>query len=216
MSKQLYQIVKNKDSNISDIYLYGDIGESDWFTESVSAKDFIKQLGSVNSETINLHINSYGGSVTDGLAIYNNLKSHPAKVNVTIDGVAASIASIIAMAGDTISMAEGSLLMIHAPWTVIAGDSNDLREEAELLDKITRNMAGIYASKTGLSEDDLMNLLTDGKDHWFDVEEAIDLGLINEIEESNQVINFVQKGLIEKHPSILNKIEIPTKLEVKE
>jgi ATP-dependent protease ClpP protease subunit len=132
--------------------IFGDIGAS-WDDKSVEAATFVRDLQNVEAKTLNVRINSRGGSVYDGTAIHNALKRHPAAVNVSVEGVALSIASLIAMAGDTINMPENSLMMIHAPWAVIAiGNSKDLRETANVLDKMGAAMATSYASKSGISE----------------------------------------------------------------
>lgn len=106
--------IKALADNSVEIFIYGDIGDS-WDDESTTAAQFVKDLAGLGSTDITLRINSPGGSVTDGLAIYNALKRHPAKVTTEIDGIAASIASLIAMAGDTVNMASNALFMIHAP-----------------------------------------------------------------------------------------------------
>ena len=93
----------------AEVFIYGDIGES-WYGDSVAAADFVKEIAALDVEELTVRINSYGGSVSDGLAIYNALKRHKASVTVSIDGVAVSIASLIAMAGDTVEMAENAML----------------------------------------------------------------------------------------------------------
>lgn len=155
----------------AEIYIYGNIGDR-WDENGVVAADLVRELAALEVDTITLRINSYGGSVPDGLAIYNALKRHKAAVDVQVDGVAISCAGYIAMAGDTITMAENAMLMIHAPWGVAVGNSADLREQADMLDKYAAAMSTSYASKSGKSQDDCMALLTDGKDHWFTAAEA--------------------------------------------
>src|SRR5258707_608582 len=124
----------NKGSR-GEIWLYDQVGEG-WFG-GMSAKTFVaevQKLGKV--DLINLHINSPGGSVFDGVAIYNNLKSHPARIEVDVDGVAASIASVIAMAGDEIRMAANAMMMIHNAMGMTFGDAEDMRKTADLLDQL--------------------------------------------------------------------------------
>lgn len=157
----------------AEIWIYGDIGES-WYGDSIAAKDFVQTVAALDAETITVRLNSYGGSVSDGIAIYNALKRHPATVTVSVDGIAASIASLIAMAGDRIEIAENAMLMIHAPWGSMAGNAVELREYADMLDKWSQAMAASYASKTGRSLDEVMAWLTDGKDHWFTAGQAVD------------------------------------------
>jgi ATP-dependent protease ClpP protease subunit len=156
----------------AEVLIYGDIGET-WWGESVTAASFVKDFAEINASEITVRINSYGGSVSDGIAIYNAIKRHPANVTIAIDGVAVSIASLIAMAGDTIEMADNALMMIHAPWGIASGNSQQMREYADLLDKWAEAMTTSYASKSGKSADEILDLLTDGKDHWYTAEEAV-------------------------------------------
>jgi ATP-dependent protease ClpP protease subunit len=155
----------------AEIFIYGDIGPS-WYDDTVTAASLCKELTELNADTITVRINSFGGSVPDGLAIYNALKRHRASVDVQIDGVAMSIAGYIAMAGDTITMADNAILMIHAPWTCVGGNAADFREAADVLDKWAAAMATSYAAKSGKAVDECMALLTDGKDHYYTAAEA--------------------------------------------
>jgi ATP-dependent protease ClpP protease subunit len=168
------------DSTTAEILIYGDIGET-WWGESVTAKDFVEQINALTADEITIRINSYGGSVTDGLAIYNAIKRKTATTNVEIDGVAYSIASLIAMAGDTVRIAENALLMIHAPWGMAAGNSQDMRDYADMLDTYAAAMANSYMAKSGKSRDDIMQLLTDGLDHFYTADEAKAEGFVDEI-----------------------------------
>lgn len=164
----------------AEIFIYGEIGEG-WDDETVAAKQFVQDLAELHADTITVRLNSPGGSVTDGLAIYNALKRHAAEVHVEIDGIAASIASLIAMAGDTISMASNALMMIHAPWGGAYGNSKKMREFADVLDKHAEAMSQAYAEGTGKPAEHFMALLTDGTDHWYTAQEASDEGLIHQI-----------------------------------
>ncbi len=154
------------------IYVYGNIGDR-WNEDGVIASEMVRDIAAIDTDVIDLHINSYGGSVPDALAIYNALKRHRAAVNVFVDGVAISCASYIAMAGDTVTMAKNAQLMIHAPWTYAGGNAVDLREQADVLDRYAKAMASAYADKSGKSYDDALAILTDGKDHWFLATEAL-------------------------------------------
>lgn len=162
----------------AEIFIYGDIGES-WFGESVTASDFVKEIAALDAAEITVHINSYGGSVTDGIAIYNAIRRHPASVTVEIDGIAASIASLIAMAGDTVNMAQNALLMVHAPWGGIMGNAAEMRRYADVLDMYANAMSTSYASKTGQPLDTIQDLLKDGQDHWYSADDALEFGFID-------------------------------------
>lgn len=166
----------------AEVLIYGNIGDR-WNEDGVIASELVRDLSALQADTINLRINSYGGSVPDGLAIYNALRRHKATVNVFVDGVAISCASYIAMAGDTITMAKNSQMMIHAPWTFAYGNSNDMREQADILDRYAKAMASAYADKSGKTYEDALALLTDGKDHWFMADEAKAEGFADEVGE---------------------------------
>ncbi len=172
MPKDFYTI-RAKANDSAEVLIYGDIGES-WWGESVTAKDFVRELAALDVKNLTVRINSPGGSVSDGIAIYNAIKRHKATVTVVIDALAASAASLIAMAGDTVEMAENALLMIHAPWGGVQGNSADMRDYADLLDTYAKAMSTSYATKTGRTQDEMLGLLTDGLDHWYDATQAID------------------------------------------
>lgn len=162
----------------AEVFIYGDIGQS-WWDESVTAADFVKEISALDVDKLAVRINSVGGSVPDGLAIYNALKRHRASVTVSIDGMAMSIASLIAMAGDTIEMADNAMLMIHAPWTYAAGNAVQLRDQADVLDKWATAMSTSYAAKTGREASEMLALLTDGEDHYYTAAEAKEEGLVD-------------------------------------
>lgn len=164
----------------AEIFIYSEIGES-WWSDSVSAKEFIEQLNALDVEQITVRINSIGGSVVDGIAIHNAIKRHKAKVDVAIDGVAMSIASLIAMAGDKVEMAENAMFMIHAPWTWADGNAVQLRLIADNLDAWAAAMANSYASKTGKPYEECLSLLTDGQDHYFTAAEALSGGYVDAV-----------------------------------
>lgn len=164
----------------AEVFIYGDIGES-WWSESVSAAGFVRELNALDADQITIRINSIGGSVPDGIAIHNAIKRHKAKTTTVIDGMALSIASLIALAGDTVEMADNATMMIHAPWTYMAGNSADLREQADVLDTWAQAMASSYAGKTGRPQEEMLALLTDGKDHWYTAQEAQAEGFVDAV-----------------------------------
>lgn len=159
------------DKRAAEIFIYGNIGDR-WDENGVVAADFVRDLSALEADAIVLRINSYGGSVPDGLAIFNALRRHPASIDVQIDGVALSCAGYIAMAGDSVTIAENAMLMIHAPWGLAVGNAAELRDMADMLDKYAAAMASGYAAKCGKDAGECLALLTDGKDHWFSAEEA--------------------------------------------
>lgn len=167
---------------VAEIYIYGNIGDR-WNEDGVIASEMVRDIAALEADEITLRINSYGGSVTDGLAIYNALKRHPAPVNVQVDGVAISCASYIAMAGDTVTMAKNAQMMIHAPWSYAWGNAVDLREQADILDRYSKSMASAYADKSGKTYEDALSILLDGKDHWFSADEAVSEGFADVVGE---------------------------------
>ncbi len=179
-AKNFYKIRSEAKSSTAEILIYGPIGNS-WYDESVSAKQFIKDLNELDVENITIRINSIGGSVVDGIAIHNAIKRHKAQVTTVNDGIAASIASLILMAGDSVEMADNAQIMIHAPWTYADGNATQLRDTADMLDSWAEAMAVSYAAKSGKPKEEILALLTDGKDHWFGAEEALSEGLIDTI-----------------------------------
>lgn len=172
--------VINKLSNkTAEVLIYEQIGES-FFEEGMSAKRFandIKALGDVRR--IDVRINSPGGSVFDGLAIYNTLKNHKATIVAHIDGIALSMASVVAMAADTVNMAENGLMMIHNPRMVAAGDENDLRKAITVLSKSKQSLLAAYESKTKLDSETLSGLLDD--ETWMTASEAADFGFVDQV-----------------------------------
>lgn len=167
--------ITNKANGIAEMVLYGYIGENPWEDSAVSAKQFHDELKKLpeNTKEIHIRINSGGGSVFDGVTIYERLKQHKAKKVVFIDGIAASIASVIAMAGDEINIGEGAMLMIHKPMTGIFGNVSEMEKVISILDKIEEQMISIYAKKTGLSRVEISKMLSD--ETWINSDEAIDM-----------------------------------------
>ncbi len=145
----------------------------------VQAKDFVADLRNVKSKTLNVEINSPGGDVFAGLAIYNALKSSGKEIVVKVMGVAASAASLIAMAGDKIVMPKNTFMMVHNPWSFAVGNADELREQANVLDKIGDSLLQTYVSRTGKSEDEIAPLLA--KDTWLTANEALELGFATEV-----------------------------------
>ena len=166
----------------AELSIYGDIGESWSADESITARAIAAELKPLAGRDLTVRINSYGGSVADGLAIYNALRRHAqsAKVTTSVEGVAMSIASLIAMAGDVREMAANALYMIHAPWGVSAGNARDMRQMADTLDKYAEAMSSAY-SRSALTADEIRSLLTDGEDHFYSAVEAEEAGFITSI-----------------------------------
>lgn len=176
MNKGFKCSVKNKTGASADIYFYGDIVADKackWSEDDKCPTDVIDALNEVGDvDTLNIYINSGGGDVFAGNAIYNRLKQHKAHKRVHIDALAASIASVIAMAGDEIIMPENSYIMIHKAWTVTMGNSHDLREVADRLDVIEQSIVNAYLANSDKDEDTIKELMASEK--WFTASEAVD------------------------------------------
>lgn len=165
-------------SDVSEIWLYEQIGK-DWFGDGLTAKDFLKELNAIKSEKIDLHINSPGGQVFEGTAIYNGIKNHPAETTAYIDGIAASIASVIALAGKKVVMAENAMFMMHLPSGVVMGTATDMRKTADALDKIRDSMVTAYVSKSKKSTEDVTSMMDE--ETWFTAAEAKEAGFADEV-----------------------------------
>jgi len=173
-SEPWYQI-KNSASGNPEVYIYDEI-DPFW---GISAESFSAEIRDITALEIDVHINSPGGSMYDGIAIYNILRSHPAKVNVFIDSVAASIASLIALAGDRVEIAETGTFMIHDPYTVVGGDAEALRHAADVMDKFKEIAVSVYRDKTGKPADELSELMS--AETWLNANEALEMGFVDGI-----------------------------------
>ncbi|WP_263080133.1 Clp protease ClpP [Endozoicomonas sp. Mp262] len=168
--------LKNQAGQPAELLIYDVIG--DW--AGLSARELVSTLKNIDSDSITVRINSPGGSVFDGIAIYNALRYHPATVNVRIEGMAASIASVIAMAGDTITMAENALMMIHNPFGWVGGGAEEMRKVADLLDKTTEVIANTYCHHCEHEPETIKQMMQE--ETWFTAEEAKTNGLVDSID----------------------------------
>lgn len=171
--------VKNAKEDSADLYFYDVIGDS-WVGSD--AATVVKEIAAMKQKKLNVHINSPGGSVFDGAAIYNALVNHPAEVTVYVDGLAASIASIIALAGKKVVMAENAMFMIHNPWTWLSGDAKELRRQADILDQVGETLITTYASRTGKDRETIRAAMD--AETWFSAKEAKEWGLATEVVEA--------------------------------
>lgn len=165
----------------AELRLYGMIGESFWTDETINARQLTNELAQLKAHALTVYINSPGGSVMEATAIYNALQRHPQPVNIIVDGWALSAASLIAMAGQSLSMGQGSLMMLHNPRMPSGGTADDLRKAADLLDTVRSQMIGIYAAKTGADEATIGNWLD--AETWFSPTEALKEKLADAITE---------------------------------
>lgn len=190
-NKTIWNIVKNDDKN-AELMLYGDIAESFW-GDTISAKEVTEYLADLDVENINVYINSNGGVVDTAIAINNALRRHKAKVTVNIDGIAASAATLITCAGDTVKMPKNALFMIHNPLTIAMGDSEEMRKQADVLEKYKNSIMETYLQKVNIDKEKLSELMDN--ESWLSAEEALKYGFIDEIIE-NADIQVVENKVI--------------------
>ncbi len=161
-------------ANRAEVYIYDEIGAF-----GVSAKQFTQEFAAINASQILVRINSIGGDVFDGIAIHNAIKAKQADITTQVDGIAASIASIIMLAGKQIAIAKNGYVMIHQPWTFAMGNGEDLRKQADLLDKLSGTMATMYAAKTGKTAEQMSSVMSAVT--WYTAEEAKAAGFVDAV-----------------------------------
>lgn len=185
MNRKYFAVEKNKQT--ANITIYGDITSYPWFEGDVSSANLSKQLEAMNDvDEINVYINSYGGEVKEGVAIYNALRRHKAKVRTICDGFACSIASVIFMAGDERVMNEASMLMIHNAWTYAEGNAAQLRKQAEDLEKITQLSIEAYKAHSSLTEEEIKAFMD--AETWILPVEAVDYGFATTVEKAEKAV----------------------------
>lgn len=217
---KFWKFVKNE-AKESELILEGVVASESWWGDEVTPKQFREELAK-HTGNINVRINSPGGDVFAGVAIYNMLKDrNDGQITVIVDGLAASIASVIAMAGDKIIMNTGSAMMVHKPWTIAVGNDEELKAVANELEKIGEAIVPIYTARTGLSETEVMTILEGekgGDGTWMTGEEAVDLGFADEFVEgktklsdaiANALSNIknVQSAIMQPAMSLKTKLE---------
>ena len=218
--KPMWEIRQSANAGAVDIYIYGDVeGDSyDWWTDEViesetSANHFRDELAKYpNATQINIYINSYGGSVFEGTAIYNQLRRHPAHKTVYIDGFACSIASVIAMAGDEIVMPRNALMMIHNMWMGAVGNAAELRKAADDLDVINAAGRGAYLAKSGdkLPEEKLVEMMD--AETWLTAEDCIAYGLADRLADQDADMKNAAEVLKSANLSAQQRIDVQRSL----
>ena len=174
--------------DIAELSVYGDIGE--WL--DVDSREFTSQLKQITAKKINVRINSGGGSVFTAQAILSSLRRHNAEITVYIDGLAASAASVIAMAGDRVIMPANAMMMIHNPWTGTYGEAKDMRKMADTLDSVRDSIVAAYREKTGLEDSAIIELMD--AETWMTGAEAVELGFADEVEVTQRVAASANHG----------------------
>lgn len=189
-----------KNGKNPELLVYGYIGE--WM--DVDSYEFAHQLKAIDSEEIDVRINSDGGSVFTAQAIYSSLRRHKARINVFIDGIAASAATLIAMAGDKIIMPANAMMMVHNPLLGVFANANEMREWAETLDKVRDTIVAVYREKTGLNDEKIIELMD--AETYMTASEAVELGFADKIEEHLRIAATLRRDKM-----IVNGIEMNTK-----
>lgn len=180
--KKFYQLTQTEDS--ADLYIFGDIVAWAWpeYGEQ-SGVTIVNQLKALDVKNINVHINSYGGDVSEGLAIYNVLREHPASITTICDGFACSAASVVFMAGDRRVMSPASLLMVHNAWTVAMGNADALRKAATDIETITQASVEAYKKAATISEEEIKALMD--AETWILPKDAVAYGFATEIDDDD-------------------------------
>lgn len=203
--------VRNATSDTAEIMIYGTIGYiSYWDDGGVTSAGMASALRDITAPNIHVRINSGGGDVFEGVAIHTLLARHNATVTTFIDGIAASAASFIAMAGDRIVSARNAMMMIHDGMTGTYGNAKTHRRAADLLDKVSDNIADMYAERTGTPADEWRALMTvnDEDGTWYTGQEALDAGLVDELtgqENDSEVADRVRRAV---PAAVLAKLDI--------
>jgi ATP-dependent Clp endopeptidase proteolytic subunit ClpP len=169
-----YRITNSADGTSAEVAIYDEIG---YF--GVTAQDFIRELAAVEADRLDVRLNTPGGEVFDGVAIYNALRNHPAMVTTYVDGLAASIGSVILQAGDQRVAAKASQVMIHDGHGVVIGNAADMRQTADLLDQVSQMIAEVYADRSGGSVEDFRAAML--AETWYTGDEAKSAGLVDEV-----------------------------------
>lgn len=180
MNKKWYNIQGKATDAVAEVYIFDEIG-----AYGITAQDFIAEMKEYKDTPVNLRINCIGGDVFDGMAMYNIIKKREAKTTAYIEGIAASMGSVIALAADQVVMAENSLFMIHNAWGGAMGEAEDMRKTASVLEKISGEIASIYKRKTALSLDRITDMMDE--ETWLNAEEAYELGFVDTISDSIKV-----------------------------
>ena len=191
-------------SDVCEVYLYGDVGAWD----EVNVADFKQQLADVDSKKpLNIHISSYGGEVNEGLAISSIIRQHKGKTKAIIDSFACSIASIIACSCNEIEMYNSSMLMIHNALCCAYGNAKELREEADVLDKISNSLKTVYLEKAnGKLDMDKITELMDAES-WLSAEECLGFGLCDNIIDSQKAVAKLDTGILDKYNNVPEQIK---------
>lgn len=196
-----YEVKGAADGGNPSIYVFGPIVSYKWDEDDVTAKGFIDDLNAIESDDIDIYVNSPGGAVFAGMAIYNAISRHSANVHVNIEGLAASIASVIALAGDSVSIADNALFMIHDPWSFASGSAKEMRKAADILDKVKDTILNVYEARSDLSRNVLDKMMSE--ETWMTGNEAVEAGFADEVYDGVKVAASIPDGVFKNAPDLL-------------
>ena len=177
-----------------DIDVYGFIGKDYWDEDAVSAKQFLDQLRDAGGDDVTIHINSGGGDVFEAQAMSEAIRAYRGRVTASVEGIAASAASFFALTADEVVMNPSALLMIHNPYSYAMGDAREMRETADLLDKVRGTMTRLYNSKTGIDASDIEAMLD--AETWLDADEALEKGFVDRLTDEPPVVACVSDRML--------------------
>ncbi len=213
--KKKFWNFKALDEKTGELTLYGEISNEIWWGDEVTPKQFKEDLDALGDiEVLNVFINSPGGDVFAGQAIHSMLKRHKAKVHICIDGLAASIASLIAMAGDKVIMPKNAMMMIHSPWTIAVGNAQEFRKIADDMDKIRDSMVVAYEDRSALTKEEILDMLN--AETWLSADDCLEYGFADEIEETKQVAACLDKEVLGRYKNTPEKLLVNSEPESEE
>ena len=183
--------IENKSESVGEIHIYGQISDEKWFEEDVTPTSIKKEIDGLGDRNVNVYVNSPGGGVYAGMTIMNLLGRLKGYKTGFVDGIAASAATYALMAMDKVIMPKSSMIMIHNPSSIAIGSANELRKEADILDRIQNSIGEVYAKKTGIPKNDIFDLMD--KETWMGGEEAVKLGFADVVEQE-KVLNMALSG----------------------
>lgn len=209
MSKKYYTIEQSANApDTADVYIFGDITPFDWRDGDVSANSFVRAISELDAQKINVHIDSYGGSISEAWAIYNALRSHPAQVETWGDGFVASAALFPFLAGDVRHASSLSAYFLHEVWTYADGYAEDLRKTAQELETMTEIGINAFVERAGMKRETVRQLMAD--ETWLDASRALELGIATDIvrDSSPRHLQSAKRAFMQKY---LSRVKEPAK-----
>ena len=197
MMKKFWQIKNEAEADNAEMLIYGEIADTTWWGDEVTPKQFADDLKALEGKDLTVRVNSPGGDVFAAQAIYNQLKSYAGHVTMRIDGLAASAATIITCAGDTVIMPDNALFMIHNPKGAMCGyyGANDLTDYAKQLDTVRQTIVNVYKKRcANLSDTQIKHKMDD--ETWMTAQEALDYGFVDQLDSDTEVVNSLKDGML--------------------